>query len=69
MEIIIQNIMKQPIQKEKIEIDTKKSAIFTLNACQPVNTLNLRGKMYVYVDFEFMVKVDDKNDCWIIPKK
>lgn len=69
MEVIVQNTTKLPIQKEKIEVDFKKQSILFYQAYQPSNTLNLRGKFYIYVTFEFVVGVDDNNDIWIVPKE
>ena len=57
MEVIVQNTTKLPIQKEKIEVDFKKQSILFYQAYQPSNTLNLRGKFYIYVTFEFVVVV------------
>lgn len=68
MEIVIQNMTKLPIQKESISVDIKKRSILFYQAYQPFNTLQLRGKFYIYVNFEFEVKVDDNQDYWIIPK-
>ena len=67
MEVIVQNTTKLPIQKEKIEVDMKKSSVLFYQSYQPANILQLRGKMYLYTDFEFKIKKDDNNDYWIVP--
>ncbi len=69
MEVIVQNVSKFPIQKEEIDVDIEKCSILFYQAYQPMHTLHLGGKMYVYVNFSFMVRTDDNQDIWIVPKE
>lgn len=68
MEVIIQNTIRLPIQKESMTVDIKNQSILFYQGYQPSNTLHLRGKFYIYVSFEFEVKIDSNNDVWIVPK-
>ncbi len=68
MEVIIQNISNVPIQKENIYVDTERHSILFYSTYQPMSTLQLRERLYVYVDFIFMVRVDKDKNVWIVPR-
>lgn len=67
MEIIIQNISELPIQKEAIYVDTDRHPIMFWQAYQPISKTTIKGKLYIYVDFEFRVVIEN-DSYWIIPK-
>lgn len=68
MEVIIQNISNVPIQKENVYVDTERYSVLFYSAYQPMSTLQLSGKLYVYVDFTFMVRIDKDKNVWIVPR-